>query len=455
MFASGGQFKCSREDMKESDTTASTPSPQPNVATRGAVLVYPAKFWMLAAISGVAAGFAGGLLMRLLRQIEQFAYEYSKGDFLSGVVGAPPMRRLEMLTAAGLIAAAVGYLTPRLLESKPVGLNNAVWFRSGRLPFGPTLVHAFESIVIVGMGVSLGREGALKDTGAAIASKLSDWFDLPDDQRKLLVAGAAGAGMAAAYNIPFGGALFAVEVLMGSISISTVLPALAISMIATATSWLLLPNVPAYDVPAYAFHVPDLLWALLAAPIFGLASVVWVRAIGWAENFKLEGWRRVVAPVGVFAVIGAVAIWFPDVLGNGKGLVQRSYTDQLGLDTLSELLGLRLIATVACLGTGAPGGLFTPTMTFGAMLGGGLGRVWAFVVPGSDVGVFAAIGSAAVLAVATQGPISSIVMVMELTHHIDAIMVPLLIASVGASLVAYRFERRSIYTAAIPTAETP
>jgi H+/Cl- antiporter ClcA len=411
------------------------------------------RFWIMVVLSGLGAGICGGLLMRLLRAIEHRAFLYGSGDFLDGVAAAAPQRRIAMLLGAGLIAGIAGYALPRLLREKAVGLNSALWFRSGRLPLRTTVLHAIESIVIVGMGVPLGREGALKDTAGALASKLSDWFSLPDEKRRLLVACAAGAGMAAAYNIPFGGALFAVEVLLGTLTLSRVLPALAASMLATAASWLLLPKEPTYRVPAYVLHPADLLWALLAAPIFGLAAVLWVRALGWAETRKPQGWHALAAPVAVFTVVGVVAIWFPDLLGNGKGLVQRAFIDALDLKLLGALLVLRLLATAGCLATGAPGGVFTPTMTFGALLGGALGRVWALVVPVSssapDAGAFAAIGSAAVLAVATQGPISSIVMVMELTHHLDAIIVPILLATVGAALTASRMERRSVYSAAV------
>jgi chloride channel protein, CIC family len=427
-------------------------SPQPNVTVPDRSL-YATRFWLLVVVSGLGAGICGGLLMRLLRAIEHLAYRYRTGDFLDGVAAAAPQRRVAMLLGAGLIAGIAGYVLPRLLREKAVGLNSAIWFRSGRMPLLPTVLHAVESIVIVGMGVSLGREGALKDTAGALASKLSDWFSLPDEQRRLLVACAAGAGMAAAYNIPFGGALFAVEVLLGTLSLSMVLPALAASMLATAASWLLLPNEPAYSVPVYVLHPVDLLWALLAAPFFGLAAVLWVRALGWAQTRKPQGWHALAAPVAVFTLVGVVAIWFPDLLGNGKGLVQRAFVDELGLKLLGSLLVFRLLATAACLATGAPGGVFTPTMTFGALLGGGLGRLWALLLPAfasaQDVGAFAAIGSAAVLAVATQGPISAIVMVMELTHHVDAIMVPILLATVGAALTTSRVERRSIYSASV------
>jgi chloride channel protein, CIC family len=425
-------------------------SPQPNV-TMPDRLPRATRFWLLVVVSGLGAGICGGLLMRLLRAIEHLAYRYRTGDFLDGVAAAAPQRRVAMLLGAGIIAGIAGYALPRLLRQKTVGLNSAIWFRSGRLPLLTTVLHAVESIVIVGMGVSLGREGALKDTAGALASKLSDWFSLPDEQRRLLVACAAGAGMAAAYNIPFGGALFAVEVLLGTLSFSCVLPALAASMLATAASWLLLPNEPAYTVQVYVLHPADLVWALLAAPIFGLAAVLWVRALAWAETCKPQGWHALAAPMAVFTLVGVVAIWFPDLLGNGKGLVQRAFVGALDRKLLGSLLVLRLLATTGCLATGAPGGVFTPTMTFGALLGGGLGRIWAVLIPAAapDVGAFAAIGSAAVLAVATQGPISSIVMVMELTHHVDAIMVPILLATVGAALTASRLQRRSVYSASV------
>ncbi len=439
-------------------------SPQPNVTVEDRNL-YSTRFWLLVVLSGLGAGICGGLLMRLLRTIEYLAYRYRSGDFLDGVAAAAPQRRVAMLLGAGIIAGIAGYALPRLLRAKPVGLNSAIWFRSGRMPLLATVLHAVESIVIVGMGVSLGREGALKDTAGALASQLSDWFSLSDEQRRLLVACAAGAGMAAAYNIPFGGALFAVEVLLGTLSFSMVLPALAASMVGTAASWLLLPNEPAYSVPVYVLHPADLLWALLAAPFFGVAAVLWVRALGWAQTRKPQGWHALAAPVAVFTLVGVVAIWFPDLLGNGKGLVQRAFVDELDLKLLGSLLVLRLLATAGCLATGAPGGVFTPTMTFGALLGGGLGRIWAVVwaqggptaAAAPDIGAFAAIGSAAVLAVATQGPISAIVMVMELTHHVDAIMVPILLATVGAALTTSRMGCRSVYSAstATPTEISP
>lgn len=388
--------------------------------------------------------------MRLLRAVQYLGYHDASGDFLARANAATPHLRVVMLFCAGLIAGTLGYIRSRHPKLEPAGLNGAIWRNAGRMPFVATVIEGLESIVTVGMGMALGREGALKDIAGALASKFGDLFRVGDHERRVLVACAGGAGMAAAYNIPLGGALFACEVLLGSISMNTVLPALATSMLATAPSWLFLPNEPAYDVPHYAFQLQDIAWALLAGPFFGAASVIWVRAVGWAESKKLEHWHRAVIPVVAFTGLGIAAIWYPDILGNGKGLVQRTYLNLFTMQTLATLLGLRFLATIACLGSGAPGGLFTPTMSCGALLGATLGRAWGLIVPGANAGVFAEIGSATLLAVSTQGPVSAVVMVLELTHHIDTMMVPLLLCIAGAALFSYRYERRSIYTAREP-----
>jgi chloride channel protein, CIC family len=152
-------------------------------------------------------------------------------------------------------------------------------FHSGRLPVLRTFARAVLSIVTVASGAALGREGALKQTGAAVASKLSDWGPLSAGQRRLLAACGAGAGLAVAYNVPFGGALFALEVLLDTLALPLVFPALATSLIATTISWLFLPMAPTYKVGAEAFSAAEIAWAVLTAPRMGLASIVYLKTI--------------------------------------------------------------------------------------------------------------------------------------------------------------------------------
>ena len=156
-----------------------------------------------------------------------------------------------------------------------------------------------------------------------------------------------------------------------------------------------------------------------------------------------------IAPVPVFAALGGFAIWYPQVLGNGKDVVQQAFLGQLGLPLLAVLLVAKPLATAACLGSGAPGGLFTPTLTAGAVLGGLLGHFWLALWPGTPEGVFAIIGACAVLAASTQGPVSAVVLTFELTRRLDTLMVPAILATAGAVFIARLLEHRSIYSARI------
>jgi chloride channel protein, CIC family len=186
----------------------------------------------------------------------------------------------------------------------------------------------------------------------------------------------------------------------------------------------------------------------------GLVSIAYVRLIAWADGHKpmglrLHGARLLLVPLAVFTALGCLAIPFPHLLGNGKDVVQLALDSKLGLGLLVALVILKPLATAACLGSGAPGGLFTPTITLGALLGGLLGVIWAHIWPGTPPGFCALIGAGAVLAAATQGPVSAMALMIELTRRMDVTMVPMLLAVVGATAVARRLEVRSIYSGRI------
>jgi len=181
--------------------------------------------------------------------------------------------------------------------------------------------------------------------------------------------------------------------------------------------------------------------------------VVYVRCVAWADRHKPEGWRRLLAPVLALGVLGAVSIPFPQLLGNGRDVAELAFKGQLGAPLLGALLLLRPAVTVMCLGSGAPGGLFTPSLTVGAMLGGVLGLPWSWLWPGVPPGLFALLGAAAMLAATTQGPISTVVLIMELTGYARAAIVPLLLVVATATLVARTIEPRSIYDARLSDAQ--
>jgi chloride channel protein, CIC family len=410
-------------------------------------------FWLAVLLTGIGTGIAAASLTRLLELVQRMVWGGSGTDLLHAAKQAGAGRHILVLLGAGAVTGVGQIILRRLSSGNGIDTTAAIWFFAGRMPAWRTLGSALLSVVIVGMGVSLGREGAPKQAGAVIANFFSDRIRLSDEQRRLLVACAAGAGMSAAYGVPLGGALFALEVMRGVLALRYVLPALVVSVVAAAVSWVALPDAPTYLIPAYSSSASSVVWALLAGPIAGVVSVGYVRAVTWADRTKPQGWLRLATPVLGLGLLGVVSIWFPQVLGNGRDVSQLAFTGQVAPALLLILLMLKPAAVVLCIRSGAPGGLFTSTLTVGALLGALLGHAWSWFWPGVPPGLFAVLGAAAVLAATTQGPISTVVLLMELTGRDRSFIVPLLLAVASATLVARTIERRSIYDARLTDEE--
>ena len=186
--------------------------------------------------------------------------------------------------------------------------------------------------------------------------------------------------------------------------------------------------------------------ALVFGPLAGVASVIYVRLIVFADTLKQLRVIGKLLPLAVLAGLAAVSVGYPQLLGNGKDVVQLVFDGSFGIKLLLILLILKPIATAACLGSGAPGGLFTPTMSFGALFGGFCGRLWSLAWPGATSGSYGLIGATAILAASMQAPITAIVLVLELTHHILTMFVPVLFAVAGACVAARRIDPTSIYS---------
>ena len=412
-----------------------------------------ASFWLATLLIGSATGLAAAALTKLLELVQHLAWNGTGFDLLSAASATAPWRHVVILLSAGALTGIGQLLLTRLSSANGIEITTAIWFYAGRLPALRTLTSATLSVVVVGMGAALGREGAPKQAGAVIANVTCDRAHLSDDERRLLVACGAGAGMAAAYGVPLGGALFALEVLRGALALRFVLPALIISLVATGVSWAFLPDTPTYTIPAYSGSISNAAWALLAGPVIGLVSVGYVRTVAWADKHRPKGWLRLLAPVLVMASLGLASIPLPQLLGNGRDVSQLAFIGQVGPGLLGMLFLLRPAATLLCLGSGVPGGLFTPSLAIGGMLGGVLGLGWSWIWPGVPPGLFALLGAAAMLAATTQGPISAIVLMMELTGYSRAAVIPLMIAVATATLVARTIEPRSVYDARLSDAQ--
>lgn len=431
------------------------PPPSASIAAIPSTLIRPGAgpFWLAVLFTGIGTGVGAAALTRLLEVVQRFVWKGSATDILDAARHAGVERHLVVLLGAGVVTAVGQFMLKQLSSGNGIDTTAAIWFHAGRMPAWRTLGSAVLSVIIVGMGASLGREGAPKQAGAVFANFFSNAGKLPDEQRRLLVACGAGAGMAAAYGVPLGGALFSLEVMRGMLALRFVLPALVTSVVATAVSWVALPDAPTYLIPSFPNSVNVMAWALVAGPIAGVVSVGYVRAIMWADRHKPTGWHRYASPVIALGLLGGASIWFPELLGNGKDVSQLAFTNQVAPMLLVVLLALKPLATVLCLGSGAPGGLFTPSLTVGALLGGVLGHAWTWLWPGVPPGLFAVLGAAAVIAATTQGPISAVVLMMELTGRDRSFIVPMILAVVSATLVARTIEPRSIYDARLTDEE--
>lgn len=420
---------------------------QPNATGDEGVPLTP-RFWLMVILTGVGAGLFGILLMMLLFTVADLAFgpDAGRGSFQAAVERASWLHRLVPLLVAGVLGGVGWFLLRRFVPGRS-DVDDSIWTGDGILGLRRSAGTSVLSEIVVGLGASLGREAAPKLMGAVTGSLLGQWSGLTVPQRRLLVACGAGAGLAAVYNVPLGGALFTAEVLLGTLRLPVVLPALACSAVATAVAWLYLPARPTYDgLPAYSLHPSLLVWALLAGPVLGVLATGFVRLIGWVSHHTIRGWWALGAPSVAFAALGGLGVVFPQLFGNGKDMAEQAFTGHGDLLLFAALFTLKPLVTALCLGSGASGGLFTPTLSTGAMAGAFLGLAWSLLWPGPPVGAFALVGAAAMIGAGMQAPLAGLALVLELTHTGFALMVPMIVATTLATGVARWIDGYSIYS---------
>ena len=423
---------------------------QPN-ATHDGDASLTVKFWFAVVLAAVATGLFGAGLMALLQYVEKLAFFYHGGSYELAVAATSNLRRLLSLVIAGVIGAIGWFLVRRYFSHEKSEIDDALWNGDGELGARRSLATSIISEVVIGMGASIGREAAPKLMGGASASAIANWFGLTTAQKRLLVACAGGAGLAAVYNVPLGGAVFTAEVMLGSFALPTVLAALTCSLIATLTAWLFLPSAATYvDIPNYAFSGSIMAWSVVAGVIIGFLAVVYVRLLGWVSAHRASGVTMLWMMPLAFALVGVAGFKYPQLFGNGKDMAHDAFLGTGGLVLFLALFGLKPIVTALCLGSGASGGVFTPFLSIGAALGGFLGVAWTHFWPGSPVGAFALIGAAAMIGAAMQAPLVGLVLVVELTHTGLNLMIPMIAATTIATLIGRHVDGYSIYSARLP-----
>ncbi len=364
---------------------------------------------------------------------------------------------------------SMGYLLYRYFpDARGSGVPQtkaALYAREGRITAGTMFGKFFCTSATLASGIPLGREGPTVQVGAGIASVLGRHIGLRPEKVKALIPVAAAAAIAAAFNTPLAAVLFALEEVVGDLHA----PVLGSVVLASATSWamlrLLLGNNPLFKVPQYQLVNP---WELVIYAMLGVAgglvSVAFTKLLlGMRERF-LKFPRKTVwfQPVAGGLVVGIMGWFVPQVLGVGYQHVGEVLNGNMALKLMVLLLVLKLFAVTVSYASGNAGGIFGPSLFLGAMLGGAIGTLAHNLLPGhvATQGAYALVGMGAAFAGIVRAPMTSVVMIFEVTRDY-AVIVPLMIANLISFFISSRLQKQPIYEALarqdgihLPTAET-
>jgi chloride channel protein, CIC family len=407
-------------------------------------------FFLLIPLVGLLAGAVAILVQRLSEALRVLLWGYYP-SFEFAVARLPPWRVLGALIVGGVLIYLIGRAARAPVSTQGVSvLVEAVALHGGRLAVRPVLYSALASIATVGCGGSLGREGPMLRLGAAISSWLGEKFGLSSHRLKILLGCGTAAGFAAAYNVPIGGSLFAMEVVLGSFALEIFGPIVVASVIATLLARAAESAAPIYPASGYALVSSwEIVFYFGLGIVGAVAAVAFVLGVRWASQLfrraRLlpEGARPAVG----LGLLGVVALWAPQVLGNGFETITDALQESYPIRLLAILAVAKLVATALTAGSGCPGGHFTASLCFGALVGGAYGGLVHQLLPGATAsyGAYTAVGMAAVAAGSSRAPLSAILMLFEFTGNYDLIL-PLMISSIVSSLVARRLYPYSIYT---------
>ena len=411
-------------------------------------------FVLLVPTIGVVTGLFAVVISLLMRLMESFFWGEGYHILDAARQSGPRLRFLTPLVG-GLLVASVRFASRKQPRGGGTsGVIEAVALRGGYIATGRTLLGQIAAIFTVGSGGSLGREGPLMQSGAAVGSKLGRSARLSGNALRVLVGCGTAAGIAAAYNAPVGGALFAMEVVLGNFALDAFGPIVISSVLATVISRrFMFPNGQSvYEkIPDYTLTSGyELVFFALLGIIAGGLAVLFIQAMAWGdsafERVPLPPWSK---PILGFAILGVIGVFSPYVYGNGFDTVNLALREAQNLDPwlLLTLPFIKLLATAVTHGCGGAGGVFTPSLFVGALMGSafGLGIHTVFPQGTSTAGAYALVGMGAIAAGTTHAPISAILIIFEMTHNY-AIILPLMAACILSSVVSRALKKESIYT---------
>lgn len=418
-----------------------------------------------ALVVGVITGFGAILFRDLIGFVHNVAffgladYRYNANLF-TGASRWGPLVILVPVVGGIIVTWLVSNFAPEAKGHGVPEVMDAIFYKEGAIRPIVAVVKSLASAVAIGTGASVGREGPIIQIGSALGSTLGQIVRMPVGQRIALVAAGAGAGIAATFNTPIGGVLFAIELMVPEVGVSTFLPVAIATGAATFIGRWFIGDQPAFQVPPLAPMATDasglvilVLYAVLGA-ITGVAAAGFVHGLHWFEDIfdKIRG-RYVRHVVGMlllgllmYALFKAYGQYFVD--GVGYGTVQAILTGQMSAFWLLAILFLaKLVATSLSLGAGSSGGIFSPSLFMGATLGGAFASILnhlGFPIPLS-VPAFAMVGMGAMVGGGTGAVMTAVVMIFEMTLSYDIIM-PMIVAVAMSVGVRRALSVENIYT---------
>ena len=395
------------------------------------------------ALSGV-----GALGFMALIALGHWAIWPGGGNFLHQVALAPWWLKLLIPVLGGLgLGPVIAFLVPKLRGPGVSEVIEAAALEDSYIRPKVTILTTLCTAWSIVAGGSLGREGPVATIGAACGSSLGRFFKLDPDKVRVALACGAAAGIAATFNAPFTGTMFAVEIILGDIEIAYLGPialAAITSVIVVRQIWA---GFPTFIFPACKFqHPAELVLYLLLGLLAGFLAILFTRGVFAADTLfrkvPLPEWSK---PALGGLLLGLIGLWSPHVFGVGYDSINLALAGKLTLDAAALVLLAKFLATVICLGS-MSGGVFGPSLFLGAMLGTSLALVGNVIFPHWHLYPidFALVGMGAVVSGVTLGPITAILVIFELTHNYHAI-VPLMVSCVASLLVVKSLFGSSVY----------
>ena len=404
---------------------------------------------ILAIIVGVLGGFAAIGFRKLIAFFQNLAIG-SSGDVLEALSQLPWYIKLIVPICGAIVVGPMIYFYAR--EAKGHGVPEvmqAVALKNGIIRPRVVLVKSFASAITIATGGSVGREGPIVQIGSAFASTIGQWLKVSPERLKVLVGCGAAAGIAATFNAPIAGAFFALEVIIGNFALANFSPIIISSVMATAVSRAFLGNYPAFIVPQYSLvSIWEIPLYFVLGIVTGAVAVLFSSLVYKSEEIfeKIPIPEYFKNPLGGL-VMGLTIIFIPYVYGVGYEAINLALAGKLLWYMALSLIFIKILATTTTLGSGGSGGIFAPSLFLGAVTGSAFGMIVNKLFPNTTAhsGAYAMVGMGAVVAGATHTPITSILILFELTGDYKIIL-PVMISCTIATILARRIKEDSIYT---------